>query len=422
MKTARLRIAGYVLTLAVPLFGSSASSAAEPVASPPAIKPEIVKRIAARQDAALAQAAEYLAAAQSADGAWRSEVYGSFKEGDSLTPLVIMALMECDDSDRIRAAIDRGVGYLSKLRNNSSGDLPQVALTYPVYTAAGAVTIFARRTDPQSRAELDGWLTVLCQHQLTDDLGWQADDLYYGGWSYSKEPPHKPSAGQPLGPLAQPNLSATLFALDALRCAGIDSTDPAVRKARSFIVRCQNYSDETTGLDASYDDGGFFFIQEDDVRNKAGRSGRDSAGRVRFASYGSATADGLRGLLLCGLPSDHPRVRAARRWLETNFSAVSHPGGYRSDRETVRNALYYYYCRSLAAALRADGDNSPAFGDRQWRRALVDALVERQRRDGSWINATVDVREDDPLVATPLAMLAIASCRANTQPAAAASR
>jgi hypothetical protein len=44
-------------------------------------------------------------------------------------------------------------------------------------------------------------------------------------------------------------------------------------------------------------------------------------------------------------------------------------------------------------------------------KALAAALIERQKPDGSWINDAVDVREDDPLVATPLAMMALADCQ-----------
>ena len=47
-----------------------------------------------------------------------------------------------------------------------------------------------------------------------------------------------------------------------------------------------------------------------------------------------------------------------------------------------------------------------------WANALADALLRRQQPDGSWVNDAEQVREDDPLVATPLAMAALAVCRA----------
>jgi hypothetical protein len=50
-------------------------------------------------------------------------------------------------------------------------------------------------------------------------------------------------------------------------------------------------------------------------------------------------------------------------------------------------------------------------GKVRWAEALADRLVQRQRPDGSWSNPLVPQREDDPLVATSLAALALASCR-----------
>ncbi len=150
----------------------------------------------------------------------------------------------------------------------------------------------------------------------------------------------------------------------------------------------------------------------DAVRNKAGIVGIDHAGRERFASYGSATADGLRALALCGLPPDHPRVVAAWNWLRQNFSATVHPGHYEPGREAARNSLYYYYCHSLAEVL----DRQPPSADldidpQEWAGQIATQLIQRQREDGSWSNPAVDVREDDPLVATAFALRALAACR-----------
>jgi hypothetical protein len=51
-----------------------------------------------------------------------------------------------------------------------------------------------------------------------------------------------------------------------------------------------------------------------------------------------------------------------------------------------------------------------AAGHRPWAELLAAALIERQRFDGSWANAAVDVREDDPLVATSLAVISLSTC------------
>jgi hypothetical protein len=71
-----------------------------------------------------------------------------------------------------------------------------------------------------------------------------------------------------------------------------------------------------------------FFSPTDPVWNKAGMAGTDRSGRLRYHSYGSATADGLRALFRCGLPPEHRRVVAARSWLERHFSVGSSPASY----------------------------------------------------------------------------------------------
>jgi hypothetical protein len=47
----------------------------------------------------------------------------------------------------------------------------------------------------------------------------------------------------------------------------------------------------------------------------------------------------------------------------------------------------------------------------RWAEALAEELLKRQRADGAWVNPAVLVREDDPLVATPFAMAALAISR-----------
>jgi hypothetical protein len=91
----------------------------------------------------------------------------------------------------------------------------------------------------------------------------------------------------------------------------------------------------------------------------------------------------------------------------------THPGKYAEDREHNREAVYYYYCCSVAQALlaaRLDELQMPR-GKSRWSEELADQLVQRQRPDGSWMNPLVPQREDDPLVATALAGLSLASCR-----------
>jgi squalene-hopene/tetraprenyl-beta-curcumene cyclase len=370
--------------------------------------------ITARVDRALGAALRAMVAAQSPDGAWRSTTYGVFKDGLSLTPMVLKAVTFAPSIEGSAAARKSGAAYLiSRVRPDGSIDAGPFGMVYPVYTASAAVMALSQLNSAQAGAARDVWLRELKRRQLTEDLGWSADDPAFGGWGYSIEPPSKCRDTAEVGPKVDADLSSTLFALGALRIAGVAARDPVIRKALLFVERCQNIAARRDEHDARFDDGGFFFSPTDPVRNKAGVAGTDRHGRQRYHSYGSTSADGLRALLRCGLRSDHPRVIAARRWLEENFSASSNPGTFEGVREIDRDATYFYYAWSVAHAFRALGIEQIVQGGRKvaWSDALALELLCRQRSDGTWSNRFTASKEDDPLVATSFAAGALGNCR-----------
>jgi hypothetical protein len=118
--------------------------------------------------------------------------------------------------------------------------------------------------------------------------------------------------------------------------------------------------------------------------------------------------------MACGLPLDHSRVAAVIAWIGKNFLPEKQPGAFPKDREAMRDSLYYYYQFALSAALAASDITllDTRSGRIDWAHWMADHLIERQHEDGSWRNPAVEVREDDPLVATPLALEALAICRA----------
>jgi len=170
-----------------------------------------------------------------------------------------------------------------------------------------------------------------------------------------------------------------------------------MRKARVFVERCQSWPG----------DGGFFFTPSNDVQNKAG----EVDGKNR--SYGTMTADGIRALRRLGVPRDDPRVQAAARWLYERFSVSVPPGDFPEDRLWQRESAWYYYVWSLPHALMALGvlDVPTPRGPIRWPVALPEELLRRQRPDGSWVNSWTAMQEDDPLVATPLALAGLGISR-----------
>ena len=396
------------ITLAVQLaVFTTILAGCEPRQQPPA---ELRTRI----DEANMAAVRFLLSKQSADGAWRSETYGTMTDGITLTGPVMKALMFGPPGTETTAAIDRAAKYLcSWVSEDGSIQRDDRVPDFPVYSASLAVIALSRLPADEPLDARDAWLALLREHQLTEQLGWDRSDPAYGGWGYSIVPPHKPDGANPTRPPFDADLSSTLFAIGALRLAGIWVDDPALEKALVFVQRCQNYHEADDEPDPNFDDGGFFFTPTNDMQNKAGIAGTDNQGRLRYHSYGSATADGVRALLRCGLQPDDPRVVAARQWLERHFTTTSNPGVFEPMREQDRDAAYYYYCWSVSHAFRQLTITTFQQDGRtvNWAEDLAEELLRRQRKDGSWANHHSFVKEDDPLIGTMLAAAVLANCR-----------
>ena len=105
------------------------------------------------------------------------------------------------------------------------------------------------------------------------------------------------------------------------------------------------------------------------------------------------------------LPAD-PRVVAAIEWLRRHYTFDENPG-------MGDSGLYYYY-HTMSRALEVLGDETfvDADGDgHRWREELADALISRQREDGSWVNDNARWMENDPNLVTAYALLALPNAR-----------
>jgi hypothetical protein len=194
------------------------------------------EELGAQVDRARSAALHSLIATQAPDGAWRSPTYGVFQDGLSLAPVVLRAVTYGPDVAGSATARRRGAAYLSaRIRTDGSIDASPFGMTYPVYTASAAVMALTRLNDPDARATRDAWLAELRRRQLTEELGWEPDDPAFGGWGYAIEPPSKLDTVLVAGRHVDVDISSTLFALGALRIAGMGTDDPAIRKALTFI-------------------------------------------------------------------------------------------------------------------------------------------------------------------------------------------
>ncbi len=385
--------------------GRGAHVAALVLAAGPWARAEAQADLAQRATAALDAAQRFLVAAQDQDGTWRSREYAALRDGVSLTGPALKVLLFAPTGADCGAAARRALDvFLERAPAASDGG---EALVYPVYSAALASITLANVPGEEARRARDAWLALLLEHQLDEDLGWTPEDPSYGGFGYASTPPRRGDGGP-----FEADLSSTNFALGALRLCGFEAEDPVIRKALHFVARCQDAAHPA--------DGGFVLSPTSSIQNKTGVADVDSQGRERCGAYGSATADGLRALLACGLAPDHPRVAAARAWLERSFRTDANPGEFSAARAAERHAVHYYWLWSAAhafAALERRGVPVKV----PWAREIAAAVLELQRDDGSWRNAYRLVKEDDPLVATPLAAgaLGVALLRLQSRPSAA---
>jgi Prenyltransferase and squalene oxidase repeat len=328
---------------------------------------------------ALARAAEFLWSNQASGGGWHSRTYGLLRSGQALTPFVLNALLRVPDAvyPMPHKKADRAIEFiLGNTRSNgavgmSEPDIPD----YPNYATALSVSALcrARRDDLQKR--IAPMVAYLRSRQFTQRNGWKDADPTFGAWGMGGEPRTPPDTGHV-------DLSMTRHVLDALRAAGVPPTDPAIQTARIFVARCQNT------------DGGFFFSTTESDTNKAGHDGK------QFRSYGTTAADGILALVASGHSREDSRVTAAARWLTGHHRDMSVPGFEGPAYDRWPHGLAFYYAAASTAAFRAIRAN-PGL-------AVIAELERTQRPDGSWSNPENLVKEDDPFIATPFAIHALA--------------
>jgi squalene-hopene/tetraprenyl-beta-curcumene cyclase len=343
---------------------------------------------------ALRKAAAYLWDQQDKDGGWHSTKYGLLRSGQSLTGLVLNALLDIPKSvsDLPRDHMMAAVSFLNRHIDSDGavGRMDPDAADYPNYATALALKAFCRAPMPLRTLSPFALVECLRRQQFTEANGWKPEDPAYGGWGMGGDLRTPPAPGHV-------DLSMTRHVLEALAASGVQPDDPVFEKASVFLKKCQNFNPgaEPTGHDIADRDGGFYFSPVVVDANKAGRS---STG---FRSYGSPTADGTLALLAIGRGLDDTRVRAAADWLQSRHSYESVP-----DSDDIRigksiRGLWFYYAAASTTALSKLGlPLEPAF---------TPALCERQRADGSWVNTEKRVKEDEPLIATSLAVRALAA-------------
>ncbi len=327
-----------------------------------------------RGSASLRKSAQYLWAQQSEDGGFHSTTYGLLRSGQSLTPFVLVALLGVPDSasPHPRGAVERALAFI-KANTNADGALGLMddsAADYPNYATALAVSAMVKARSPRSHGYervIELMVAQLRAQQFSEASGWTPRDAPYGGWGMGGLIRRPPEAGHV-------DLSMTRYVLEALRLSGVPASDPVMTRALAFLERSQN------------PDGGFYFSPVNPEINKAGKSSGSG-----FASYGTATADGVLALRAAGIPDADPRIAKAIGWLKDHHQPDRAPGFDEGTEQPWGSGLRYYYAHAISRVL-----------------PRLPVELPPQAGDGSFRNSNSLVKEDDPLIATAFALYVMA--------------
>ena len=343
-------------------------------------------------DSSLKRARDWLFAQQGKDGGWHSVTYGSQRVGASNTALVLYALSHDPRSipESRRKDLARAFAFLRLgIKKKGYVAAPDGTLDYPCY--ATAMTLIAARRLKLELPETERRKLVdfLISEQLTERKGFKPDHPDYGGWDLL-------GGSGATGVTSGTNVSVSSFILEALK----DEKSPAAMRAKKFAAKwaegCQNYPT----------DGGFYFHpQRSHLGNKALWTDKDG----KFPrSYGTATCDGLHCLRSAGVPASDKRLIAGVGWLRRNTDVTAVPGFDKAPKTLGwKEGLRYYYVFRLAPLLPLLDKKEAA----KRRAEIVTILSQAQKKDGSWRSESARMREDDPLIATGFAVIALTQIR-----------
>jgi squalene-hopene/tetraprenyl-beta-curcumene cyclase len=356
--------------------------------------------------AAMVRGLEALAARQASDGSWMRRVAvtptdASPREGAAsvaVTALAAKAFLQAGPLPRFDGTLSRAMRFVTAAIEGGGGFDGLAAGGLGNYVASAVVMALASAEDPAFADHLQQGVAWLRLQQWDQGEGLSPQDDWFGGAGYGRG--------------GRPDLSNTQLFLDALQDAGVSPDDPAIQRALVFVTRTQNLpaTNPAGWAQAGSGDGGFVYSPANGGESFAseaageGRHGeRLPEGAARsLRSYGSMTYAGFKSLLYAGLTRDDPRVRAAFDWIRRNWTFDENPG-------LGQQGLFYYYhamARALLASQQAVIETAEGL-PRRWRDEIVEAILARQRPDGTWVNAADRWEEGQPDLVTAYAVLAL---------------
>ena len=353
-----------------------------------------------KAQAALKRGLAFLKSQQGESGAWMGHVRGQPTDQPdkpspvavAVTAMAMKAIAQAEPKSVGEEFMQKAVAFV-RATQLESGSFEGGALSNYVTSAVVSALSALGRLDFDREINLaTTWLTT-SQWDQGEGIGPRQD--WFGGSGY--------------GNRGRPDLSNSQMMLDSLYDAGMSPDEPAFQKAVAFISRAQNLQ-ATNKLPWAGNDGGFVYT----AANGGESFGSETAGEGRHGekvsegqqrslrSYGSMTYAGFKSMLYAGLSPDDQRVKACLDWISRHWTFDENPG-------VGQQGLYYYY-HTMSRALLASQKKliRDATGvEHNWREELIDAIVKRQREDGSWINEADRWMEGEPALVTVYSVLAL---------------
>lgn len=344
------------------------------------------------------------------------EVLRSFPH-PALTGFGLMALQGKPLARRTAAeqeTITKGLQWLLT-QQNEDGTFGQEVANYTTCVVVGALT---RWQDPSTVPVLARAQKAILLFQNVEAGGYESSDRDYGSIGY--------------GGSQRGDLSNLHFSIEALRATGLPENHEAMQKALVFLQRTQNLksSNDFSGKVSNPDkEGEILDVTSGDDGGATYYPGNSAAGyivqpngKVVARSYGSMTYALLKSYTLAGVKGDDPRVQAAVKWIQDNWTLAVNPGSDPALGEKVQYQGLFYYYMVLAQALDAAKVATVNVSTQQaaqvviepidWRKALHDHLAAIQQSDGTWINGKNGRwMENLPLLCTCYAMIALEHCK-----------
>jgi squalene-hopene/tetraprenyl-beta-curcumene cyclase len=311
----------------------------------------------------------------------------------------------------LEPVMDRIATYLIGLQDESGAIAnPKSGLTtYRTSIALMALAAYdATLAKPRFATQIGKARAFLVRGQFSEqNLGGDAatakKNPNFGGWGYDEKTGTQPKA----------DLSNSHFALEALKEAkqvGQHVDDEVWQRAQVFLQRCQNRTESNDAAPAGVeigDDGGFMYDPALDEGKSTPVVHPD--GRKSIPSYASITYAGLMSMLYANVRKDDPRVQGAHKWIEQNYTLEENKGLGAGRPGGGKQGLYYMF-HTFAKAMAAWGEPKVKTADgveHDWAEDLVARLASLERPDGSWSNDTRRWWEDDPVLCTCYAALAL---------------